>query len=87
MHFHLSVLDDVRDLARAYVGHFYVIVPVVGKVGEACVAAQGNLLTLLHQSVMIDDKFLGEGRVEFFVDFLLPFDDAPFFVVDVGKTG
>ena len=58
-HLDLAVLDDVRDLTRANVGHFHIIVPVGGEVGKARVTAQGNLLPLLHQAVAVDNVFLG----------------------------
>ena len=56
------------DLAvLANVGHFYVIVPVRGEVRKARMAAQSDLLTVLHQAMAVDNKLFGKGGIKAFV--------------------
>ena len=84
-HLHLAVLDDLRQLATADVCHFHIIVAVDGEVGKTGMAAQGDLLLLLHQAMIIDDKLFGKGGIQALVNLVFALQNFVLLVTDIGQ--
>ena len=85
-HFDLAVLDHVGDLTAGNIGHFNIVMAVSGKIGKTGMAAQCDLLAVLHQAVAVDNKFLGKGGIKSLVDSVLALQYLAFLFVDLRKT-